>query len=46
LYDILVNVNKLIMSFFYPEYHKNKMLLLILSSMYDQYREGYGASWF
>jgi hypothetical protein len=25
---------------------KNKMLLLIMSSMYDQYREEYGASWF
>jgi len=25
---------------------KNKMLLLIFSSMYEQYREGDGARWF
>jgi len=28
------------------EYEKNKMLLLIMSSMYEQYREGDGARWF
>jgi hypothetical protein len=28
------------------EFDKNKMLLLILSSKYQQYREGDGARWF
>jgi hypothetical protein len=28
------------------EFDKNKMLLLIFSSMYEQYREGDGARWF
>jgi hypothetical protein len=28
------------------EFDKNKMLLLILASMYEQYREGIGARWF
>jgi hypothetical protein len=29
----------------YYRFAKNKMLLLIMSSMYDQYREGIDASW-
>jgi hypothetical protein len=34
-------MNKMIMKlyFYYGGYDKNKMLLLIMSSMYDQYRE-------
>jgi hypothetical protein len=28
------------------EFDKNKMLLLTMSSMYEQYREGDGARWF
>jgi hypothetical protein len=39
-------MNKMIMNLFYYIYDKNKMLLLIFSLMYAQYREEYGASWF
>jgi hypothetical protein len=44
---VFESMDKTIMNLVYRRgYDKNKMLLLILSSMYDQYREGYGASWF
>jgi len=29
-----------------PDIDKNKMLLLIMPSMYERYREGDGARWF
>jgi hypothetical protein len=40
-------MNETVMNLLYYGYDKNKMLLLIMSSKYDQYREeGYGESWF